>query len=166
MHHAVAHALELALACDEALQVALLPTKLQVNRHARLDLLDVEWLGDVVDTASREGAYLVDGFAVGADEDDGDGGQHRILLQFRAHLVAIHHGHIDVEQDEIRGIGVGGLESQAPAGNRPRAVAAAFEHVGQHLEIGWGVVDDQDAGTDEVGGNAFSHETTSSQAYR
>jgi hypothetical protein len=157
VHHAVAHALQLALLGQQILKLALLPAKLQVDGDTRLDLLDVKGLGDVVEPTHGERAHLVHGFPVRADEDDGDGRQELVLLQFRAHLVSVHPRHVDVEQDEIGRIRFARQQGQPAAGDRPRAVAASLEHVRQHLQVGRRVIHDQDAWGREVGGRAFAH---------
>ena len=63
-----------------------------------------------------------------------------------AHLVAVHLRHIDVQQDQVRGIALRRQQRQLAAGDRADLIPAVLEHAGQHLEIGGGVVHHQDAG--------------------
>ena len=67
-------------------------------------------------------------------------------LEVFAHLVAVHLRHVDVQQDQVRGVASGRQQPQLAAGNGADLVPAVLEHAGQHLEVGGGVVHDQDAG--------------------
>ena len=78
--------------------------------------------------------------------DDRDPLELVVGLEVFAHLVTVHLGHVDVEQDQVRGIAPRRQQRQLAAGNGTDFIPAIFEHAGQHLKIGGGVVHDQDAG--------------------
>ena len=59
---------------------------------------------------------------------------------------AVHPRHIDIQQNQVRGIALRRQQCQLAAGNGADFIPAVLEHPGQHLEIGRGVVHDQDAG--------------------
>lgn len=60
--------------------------------HARPHFLELKRLGDVVHTADFERLELVFRFRQGAQKDDGDIGQIRVLFQPLAHLVPVQSG--------------------------------------------------------------------------
>ena len=85
----------------DLLDLALQAPDLEVRLDACLHLVELERLGHVVDAPDREALHLVDGFGVGADEEDWDVGQSRVGLERGAHLVSAHLRHVDVEQDDL-----------------------------------------------------------------
>src|ERR1043165_339826 len=92
------------------------PPEREVRGGARLDLLDVEGLGDVVHAAGEEGLHLVVGLRERADEDDGDFLEHGVVLQACANLVSVHLRHGDVEEDEVGRLRGAGLERERAGG--------------------------------------------------
>ena len=113
---------------------------------AGVQFFHLERLGEVVHPADGERLHLVQLLGEGADEDDGDPLERVVGLEVFAHLVAVHLRHVDVEQDQVRGIASGRQQRQLAAGDGADLIPAVLEHAGQHLEIGGGVVHDQDAG--------------------
>ena len=109
-----------------------------------LDFINLKGLGDVVNSADGERPDFVQGFVKCADEDDGDFLKLFVRFQALADFVAVHLGHVDVEQDHIRRIALGGLQRQDSAGNRPCFIPSFLEHIGQQLEVGRGIIHDQD----------------------
>jgi hypothetical protein len=67
----------------------------------------------------------------------------RASLELPADFEAVHARHHDVEQDEIGGLGRGGLEGQGAVGNRPREVAFAAQKLAKDAQILRPVVDDE-----------------------
>ena len=128
------------------LQLDLQAAELQVGLDARVQFFHLERLGEVIHPADGEGLHLVQLLGEGADEDDGDPLELVVGLEVFAHLVAVHLRHVDVQQDQVRGIAPRRQQRQLAAGDRADLIPAVLEHAGQHLEIGGGVVHDQDAG--------------------
>ena len=113
---------------------------------AGVQFLHLERLGDVIHPAGGERLHLVQLLGEGADEDDRDPLERVVGLEVFAHLVAVHLRHVDVQQDQVRGVAPGRQQRQLAAGDGADLVPAVLEHAGQHLEVGGGVVHDQDAG--------------------
>jgi hypothetical protein len=89
----------------------------EVGADAGEDFLELEGLGDVVHAAGLEGLHLVAGIAEGTEEDDGDAAEDFVFLEAAAGLVAVHLGHVDVEQDEVGALALGGLEGKGATGD-------------------------------------------------
>ena len=98
---------------------------------------------DIVDGADLKSVLLVDRVGLRGEEDHrniaGDG----IGLQAPADLIAVHARHHHVEQDEVRLLGGGSEHQRLLAIGRDLGPIRAFEHAGDHPDIGRGVVDDQ-----------------------
>jgi hypothetical protein len=118
----------------------------EVGFDACVEFLHLKGLGDVVDTAKAEGADFVEGFGEGADEDDRDSAEPFVGLELFADLIAIHFGHVNVEEDEVGWLTLCGEERELSTGDRADLVAAILEHGGEDLEVGGGVVNDEDIG--------------------
>ena len=112
----------------------------------RVQFFHLKRLGDVIHSAGGKRLYLVQLLGESADEDDGNPLELVIRFEVFAHFVAVHLRHIDVQQDQVRGIASRREQRQLAAGNGADFIPAVLEHAGQHLEIGGGVVHDQNAG--------------------
>ena len=86
------------------LQLDLQAAELQVRLDARVQFFHLERLGDVIHPADGKRLHLVQLLGEGADEDDGNPLELVVGLEVFAHLVAVHLRHIDVQQDQVRGI--------------------------------------------------------------
>ena len=128
------------------LQFDLQAAKLQVRLDAGVQLFHLKRLGEVIHPADGKGFHLVQLLGERADEDDGNPLELIICFEALAHFVAVHLRHIDVQQDQVRGIAPCRQQGQFAARNGADFIAAVLEHAGQHLEIGVGVVHHQDAG--------------------
>ena len=128
------------------LQLDLQAAELQVGLDTRVQFFHLERLGDVIHPADGERLHLVQVLVEGADEDDGDPPEVFIGLQVLAHLIAVHLRHVDVQQDQVRGILPGRQQRQFAARDGSGLVPAILEHAGQDLEVGRDVVHHQDVG--------------------
>src|SRR5512147_3122807 len=100
-------------------------------------------LVDIVDSADLKSILLVDGVGLSGEEDHRDVAGHRIGLQPAADLIAVHARHHHVEQDQIWLLRGGGEHQRLLAVGRDLGPVGAFEHTGDHPDIGRRVVDDQ-----------------------
>jgi hypothetical protein len=126
------------------LQLDMEAVKFEVGFDAGVQFLHLEGLGDVVDAAKRERPDLVERFRKGADEDDWNSAERFVGLELFTDLVAVHVGHIDIEEDEVRGFSLGGEEGELSVGDGPDLMAAFLEHAGKDLQVRRGIVDDED----------------------
>src|SRR5580704_14950261 len=100
-----------------------------------------EGLGDVAVAAGRARLVLVARQRVGGDGDHRDRPQRRIGLDAARRLVAVHHRHLDVHQNQV-GLVLGGLGHALGAVMRlDHVVARHAEKVAQDLAIVLGVLD-------------------------
>ena len=79
VHEAITEILHLSEAVEADLELSVAGHELslelsacEVSRDPRLDLLELEWLGDIVYATRLESADLVDGVAEGTEKDDRD----------------------------------------------------------------------------------------------
>ena len=116
----------------------------ELGAHPRQHDRRVDRLGDVIDRAQFESAFLVLGGVHRGDEDDRDLARGRVLAQVLQDLVAVHLGHHHVEQDQV-GTRVGHRRTQGPGAGIGGADAILrlqqFTENGQVLRR---VIDDQD----------------------
>ena len=96
-----------------ALGLAVVAGAAQHGVHAREQLLDLEWLDDVVIRAHLQAGDLVLGLALGGEHDDG---HFHGLAQLAADLPAVHDGQHDVEQHEVGLDLLGHLDGLAAVG--------------------------------------------------
>ena len=98
-------------------------------------VLGAEGLGDVGGGAGAVGLHHVRQLGPGSEEHDGD-----VLgvaeLELAAHLVAVHAGHGDVEEDEVGVPGVGELEALLAAGRGEHLVAVGGKDGGDRRRSG------------------------------
>ena len=74
----------------------------EVGLDARLYFLELEGLGDVVDSTGSKPLYLVLDRIQSAEENHGDVRKQRAGLQPFTYFVAVHLRHIDVQQNQVR----------------------------------------------------------------
>ncbi len=84
------------------LQAGLQPAYGQVGIYAGQYLGSLKGLGDIIYPTNREGTDLIQGFGYSADKNDRDIVGTFISLQPFANLVAIHVGHLDIQQNQVR----------------------------------------------------------------
>ena len=106
----------------------------------------LEGLGEVVDAAGGEAADLVVGIAEAGEEDDGDLAEGGVGLEPGADLVAVHAGHVDVEEDEVGRDAGGGGEGLGAAGDGGDGVAGLVELFAEEEAVFGDVVNDEDVG--------------------
>lgn len=127
----------------EPFEQVTLTLEFQMRFHAQLDDGFLEGLGDVIDRAQRQSADLVLGIGKRGDEDDRDRGQPGIGLERSKRLVAVHAGHHDIEQDQIRRRGSGQLERLRAAGGGRDRVSRIDDHPAQNADVVRNVIDNQ-----------------------
>ena len=144
------HQLAGALA-DHAFEFARLVVEGEMGTHPRLDDGRTDRLGDVVDRAEGEAAFLVLDAAHGGDEDHRNAPAVRVGLEPAADFQAGQAGHHDVEQDQVgRFIGIDDLQRLLARGGDPDAIVVA-QHFTEDGDVFRGVIDDQDALLGEQG---------------
>mmetsp|Transcript_96403 Transcript_96403/g.267937 ORF Transcript_96403/g.267937 Transcript_96403/m.267937 type:complete len:444 (-) Transcript_96403:2455-3786(-) len=116
----------------------------QLGPHARADHRGIERFGDEVGGAGVQPARLVVRVVLGGDEDHRDRPQQRVGLQFGAEFMAVHAGHLHVEQHQV-GLAVATELQCACAVGGHQHLAVAREHPVQGLDVGGLVVDQQQA---------------------
>ena len=139
------------------------PVQFQMRPHPRLNFLRLKGLGHVIHPARLEGAHLLLGFAVGAHKYDRDVLEARIRLQLFAHFVAIHFGHPDIQQNQVRRQQAGRPQGEAAADGHPHGIAALLQQAAKELQIGRGVIHHQNAGAGLGRGDGI-HELTAARA--
>ena len=117
-----------------------------MSLDARVQFFHLEWLGEIIHPANGKRLHFVQLLGESTDEDDGNRLEIVVGFEVFAYLVAVHLRHIDVQQDQVRGIAPRRQQRQLAAGYGADFIPAVLEHTGQHLEIGGGVVHYQDAG--------------------
>ena len=75
-----------------------------MSLDTRVQFLHLKWLGDVIHPADGKRLHLVQLLGESADEDDGNPLEIVVGFEVFAHFVAVHLRHIDVQQDQVRGI--------------------------------------------------------------
>ena len=129
---------------------ALLPDRVVQALDAQhgLDARDhrglVHGLGEVLVSSGVEPGHDVLGVRLGGDHDDGHEGQREVGLELTADLDAIHLGHHDVEQDQVRELLAGHGQRLLPVGGRDDVVALSREPGLQDVHVHGVVVDHQD----------------------
>jgi hypothetical protein len=123
-----------------------LAAELEVGAETGVHLLDVERLGDEVDAAGREGLQAIQPIVEGADENHRRSAQALVPDDETTELVSVHFRHADVEEDDIRRIAAGGGEGKPSPRHGADPVAADGEQAGQQIEVGRGIVDDENGG--------------------
>ena len=115
---------------------------LEQRAHARLDLQDLERLGEVVVRPQLEAPCLVLDVVERAQEHDRDLLGGGIRAQPPTHLVAVDPGHHDVQQQQVRRVPLYRAQGRfAIQGDAQLVVPAQGLH--QHVHVGLGVVHDQ-----------------------
>ena len=125
-------------------QPALQAADFQVGAHPGQNFFDLKGFGDVIYRPGLEAAHFIREFVQGADEDHRDGPGIWVFFQLLADLVAVHARHADIEQDQVGRVGGDYRQGGRAIGGAAHFVAVFLQHAGQHLQIGQGVIDDQD----------------------
>jgi hypothetical protein len=134
----------------DVLESAPVQAHFQQVADARLDLDCVEGLADEVLGADLQGAQLVAGLR--GDHEHRQVGVGRVGLEAFHHLEAVHHRHLQVEQDEVVAVpAVQRADLGRVHGGGHAAVARAAQHLQQQGDVGFLVVDHQQAGIEKVG---------------
>ena len=111
-------------------QLCLQSRPVQLVFDARLHLFKLKRLDDVVNAADGKGLDLVEGVVEGAQEDHRDMASAFVGLQFLADLVAVHVGHVDVEQDEVGRVEVRRVERDVAVGGAAHDITTLAQHIG------------------------------------
>ena len=131
---------------DRGLQGPVLVMEGQVGLHPGPDPGRADGLGDVVHAAQVEALLLVLRGLLGGDEQHRDGAGEGVRLEPPDHFVAVHSGHHDVEQDQVRRIVLGGdLQRPDTAGSHFHPVGGGQDPP-QDIDVSRGVIHDQDGG--------------------
>lgn len=127
----------------QALQGLALQGQAYLVAHAHLDHGGTYGLGDIVGRAQAQAVFLGLGIALAGDEDDGDMGGALLGAQRTQHLVAVHAGHGQVQQDQLQPVGFALGDHQrtrAVLGQQHTVVGA--QQLGQHAAVQPFVVND------------------------
>ena len=124
-------------------------------RYAGDQLLVVERLGDVVAGSQFEPLDDVLGVVQRREENHRDVLQCGVCLQVPDHLVAVHVGHHDVQQDQVGGLLCGLFERLVTSRCRDDLVFGTAQHGFQQHDVGGDVVDGQDRIVLGVYGDVF-----------
>ena len=116
----------------------------QQGADPRQQLGAVEGLGDEVVGSGLERRHLLL-LATGGDHQDRERVRGRLGAKAPAHLVAVHPGHQDVEEDDVRLPGGDGLERLRSGGRREHLVPLRAEDGLEQAHVGGGVVHHEDA---------------------
>ena len=118
-------------------------TDLQVRMHPREHFLRVERLSDVIHRADLEPAHLVHGIVKRGQEQHGGLAPACVGLEPAARLVAVHAGHVHVQEDDVR-LHVRQPRQRAVAtGGKEHLVACPFEEGQQDAQVGGQIVHEQ-----------------------
>ena len=116
---------------------------------ARLDFDQVERLADEILCAGLQRAQLVAG--LGGDHEDRKVAVRVVGLEAFHHLEAVHAGHLQVEQDQVVAVlAMQRADLVRIHGRGDARVAGLAQHLLEQADIGLLVVDDQDAGVENV----------------
>ena len=156
------HRVHLVAGVDRGLQLVALPhdralcrRQIDVVRYAGDQLLVVERLGDVVAGSQFEPLDDVLGVVQRREENHRDVLQCGVCLQVPDHLVAVHVGHHDVQQDQVGGLLCGLFERLVTSRCRDDLVFGTAQHGFQQHDVGGDVVDGQDRIVLGVYGDVF-----------
>jgi hypothetical protein len=106
----------------------------------------VDRLGQVLLGAGLEALDHVDRVRLGGDQDDRHERQPGLALEPPADLDAVHLGHHNVEQDEIRMVFAGGRQGGLAVGRGQDVVALAGQAGAEDVQVRRVVVGDEDLG--------------------
>ena len=120
---------------DIVFQVQPKPTQLQMRSYARFHFLELKRLGDLIHTARPQRLGFLRRIVESAQEDNGNILQFGIRLQRLTDLIAIHEGHLDIGQDQIRRHSSRSFKRQRTAGGGTRLVAALAQHTREQSQI-------------------------------
>ena len=110
----------------------------------RPDFLGLKRLGDVIDTPGFESREFVLHFVQRAQENHRNRRESGVGAQPPAEFEAVHLGHRDVQQDQVRGSLRGGRKGQPRSRERPHAVPLPAQGVFHQPQVHRLVVDDHD----------------------
>ena len=117
---------------------------------ARPDFDQIEGLADEIPRARLQGAHLVAGLR--GDHEDRQVGVGSVGLETCDDLESVHAGHLQVEQDQVVGVFTMQRADLLRIHGRGNARVAAFtQRLFQQNDIRLLVVDDQDAGVENLG---------------
>ena len=117
---------------------------------ARLDFDQVERLADEILGAGLQRAQLVAG--LGGDHEDRKVAVGIVGLEAFHHLESVHAGHLQVEQDQVVAVlAMQRADLLRIHGRGDAGVAGLAQHLLEQADIGLLIVDDQDAGVENVG---------------
>ena len=128
----------------EEQRIAPMPPQFELHRDTTVQQLRIHRLGNVVRNAQRKTARFVHRVGKRSNEDDRNHRRNRVRLQTREYRIAIHTGHLHVEQDEI------GLRMPLRQIERPLAGGCCGNGVGvaqngdERMQVLADVIDDQD----------------------
>jgi len=135
-------------------QLASRPGQLELRAGSRDQHRELDRFGDVVGGALVQSALLVLFAVERSHEYHRDVGGERVLPQLREHGMAVHPGHHDVEQDQVRLRGQRRVAQCDRTGVRgPHVRAFPVQHLGQQGQVRRHVVDHQDQRAGAVGGD-------------
>lgn len=106
----------------------------KVDAYAGAQLVDIDRLGEIIDTAGFKRPHHVLRLGEAGHENHRDLGDRRIRLQPRASVKAVHAGHDRVEQDDIRRDAIGDVERRIAGGGDQNGEAGLFQCLGQEAE--------------------------------
>jgi hypothetical protein len=113
--------------------------------HPRQQLVGVKGLGHIVHRAEFETAHDVAGLGFGGQEDDRNVSPVRCVLDAAAGLEPVHLRHHDVQQDQVRSHRRQHVQRLAAVGGDADRVAFFPQDGGEGLDVGGGILHDQDA---------------------
>jgi hypothetical protein len=113
--------------------------------HPRQQLVGVKRLGHVVHCAELEATHDVARLGLRGQEDDRDVAPLRRSLDTRAGLETVHLRHHDVQQDQVRPHRGQHVERLSAVGGDADRVAFFPQDGGEGLDVGGGVLHDQNA---------------------
>ena len=116
----------------------------QMGGYAGVHLGLLDRFGDVIHRAGVEPPRQILHVRLGRDEDDGNVRDRFIFFEAAAGLEAVHLGHHDVQQHQVRMDGRSDAEGLGPAGGEKDLMAERCQHLAQQVEIGGLVVDQQE----------------------
>ena len=118
------------------------------ERQVRFDpdehLLGLKGLGDVVHRATAEPAQHAFGFVLCGHEEHGNGARRLPGLELAAQRKAVAAGQDDVEQDHVRAAPLRDPQALRGVRRSQDLVPARLQQARQHVDVGGGIVDDQD----------------------
>ena len=111
--------------------------------HPRHHFLELERLRNVVHTAHAKGLDLVLSVSERAQEYHWYFAEALVGLERLTRFVTVQLGHVDVEQNQVGDRLFDCPQSEAPVRDRAHLVTLVLQHAAQNLEVGGGVVDDE-----------------------